>query len=203
MRRPGLLLGILGALAVTAAWYLAFFSPVNQDIGESNDQLEGAQDEELRLETQLKRLQRIQENQLLYVEALGAVEAAVPPTPQEAALLDDLAGLELESGVVLEGVTLSFPQDVEGRDYSVIPMSVAVEGQYFEILGFLYGLEDLARIVVIRNVNLSSSENEDGFTVLRVNVGAEAYTTSALTATGAQEATDEGATTSTQPGGEE
>ncbi|HEY5578419.1 MAG TPA: type 4a pilus biogenesis protein PilO, partial [Acidimicrobiia bacterium] len=171
MRRPVLLLVVLGALVVTIGWYLLFISSSNNEIAEANDQLELAQDEELRLETQLKRLQRIQENQLLYVEALGAVEAGIPPTPQEAALLDDLAALEAEAGVVLDGVTLSLPQALEGQDYLVIPLSLVIEGQYFEVLGFVYGLEDLDRIVVIKSVTISSSEDEDGFTILRVNIG--------------------------------
>ena len=168
-------------ILITGAWYVLFLSSINDDIAMAEDQLEQAENEELRLETQLKRLQRIQENQLLYVEALGAVETAVPPTPREAALLDELTVLETESGVVLEGVTLSFPQDVEDEDYSVIPMSLVIQGQYFEVLGFVYGLEDLARIVVIKSVTISTNENDEGFTILRANVTAEAYTTSPLT----------------------
>ncbi|MFQ5966288.1 MAG: type 4a pilus biogenesis protein PilO [Acidimicrobiia bacterium] len=206
MNRTAILIGALAVILVTGLWYVVFLSSVNDDIASAQDELSEAQNEELRLESQLKRLQRIQENQLLYVEALGTVETAVPPTPQEAALLDALTVLETESGVVLEGVTLSFPQDIEGEDYSVIPMSMVIEGQYFEVLGFVYGLEDLDRIVVIKNVTISTSENDDGFTILRVNIVAEAYTTSPLILPEPSEGEqpEEGAaTTTTEPGGEE
>ena len=180
MRRAVLLVAILGVLLVTAGWYLLVISPTNERIADAEDQLDAAQGEHLQLETQLKRLQRIQENQLLYVEALGALEAQIPPTPQTAALVDGLDVLAGATGVVFEGVTMGFPDAIEGADYFRIPMSILIEGQYFEILGYVYGLEDMPRIVVTQNVALSPATDDDGFTILRVVINAETYTSADL-----------------------
>jgi Tfp pilus assembly protein PilO len=200
MRRGVTLIAVLVTVLVTGGWYLVTISPTNVRLAETNDQLEAAKNDQLRLETQLKRFQRIQENQLLYVEALAGIEAAVPPTPQQAALLDDLSRLEAETGVLMSGVTQAFPQEIEGQDYRAIPINIIIEGQYFEVLGFVYGLEDLPRIVVIKSISMSSSRDDEGFTILRVNIDAETYTSGDVTVPAPPEGAEEPADGSSEGG---
>ena len=109
----------------------------------------------------------------------------------------------MTSAIVSPEINQSVPAEVEGEDYLVTPLNLVIEGQYFEVLGFIYGLEDLGRIVVIKSIALNSSENEEGFTILQGNIGAESYTTADLTVPAPEEPSteeSEGATTTTVPG---
>lgn len=180
MRRTGLVLSILGALLITAVWYFFVISPMNERIDAAEVELQSAVDQRVLLQTQLNRLKRIQENELTYRSAIGALETAVPPTPQMPALIETLAELAEDSGVLWNSGTYGNPAVVEDQDYFEIPISLTVEGQFFEVLAYLYGIADLDRIVRVDAISLTPSQDEDGFTIETVTISAKAFTTGNL-----------------------
>ena len=93
MRRSGVVFGVLGMVLVTALWWMFVISPTNTKISDAQEEQQSAEDNEVLLRTQLSRLKKIQENELTYRSAIGALEAAIPPTPQMPALIDTLAEL--------------------------------------------------------------------------------------------------------------
>ena len=202
MRRTGLILGVLGAVLVTALWWFFVISPMNTRIADAEGQLQTAEDDELVLRTRLAGLKKIQENQLTYRSAIGALDAAIPPTPQMPALIDTLAELAEDSGVRWDSGTYGNPAEVEGESYYEIPVSLAVEGQFFEVLSYLYGIADLERIVRIDAVTLTPSEDENGFTVETVSISAMAFTTGNVVLPGVPEETPETTTTTAPEEGE-
>lgn len=177
MKRTGLILGVLAVLLVTALWWFFVISPTNTKIADSQDQLQSAEDNEVLLLTQLSRLKKIQENELTYRSAIGALDAAIPPTPQMPALIDSLTELANDSSVKWESGTYGNPVEVEGEDYFEIPVNLIVQGQFFEVLGYLYGIADLERIVRIDAVSLTPTIDDDGFTVEDVSISAVTFTT--------------------------
>jgi type IV pilus assembly protein PilO len=177
VRRTSLVFGILGFVLVTALWWFFVISPTNTKIADAQDALESERDRQVLLQTQLMRLKKIQENELTYRSAIGALEAAIPPTPQMPALIDVLAELAVDSGVQWESGTYGNPVEVEGEDYFAIPLNLSVQGQFFEVLGYLYGIADLERIVRIDAVSLTPQEDDDGFTVENVSISAVTFTT--------------------------
>jgi type IV pilus assembly protein PilO len=201
MRRSGLILGVLGMLLVTALWWFFVISPTNAKISDVRDELQSAEDNEVLLRTQLSRLKKIQENELTYRSAIGALEAAIPPTPQMPALIDTLAELAEASGVQWDSGTYGNPGEVEGEDYFEIPLSLTVQGQFFEVLGYLYGIADLERIVRIDAVSLSPTQDDSGFTIETVSISAVTFTTGDVVLP-APEETTETTTTTTSGGGE-
>lgn len=177
MKRTSLVFGILGFVLITALWWFFVISPTNTKIADAQDALESEQDRQVLLQTQLMRLKKIQENELTYRSAIGALEAAIPPTPQMPALIDVLAELAVDSGVQWESGTYGNPVEIEGEDYFAIPLNLSVQGQFFEVLGYLYGIADLERIVRIDAVSLTPQEDDDGFTVENVSISAVTFTT--------------------------
>jgi type IV pilus assembly protein PilO len=177
LKRTGLIFGILGVLLATAMWWFFIISPTSDKIADAEDQLQSAEDNEVLLRTQLSRLKKIQENELTYRSAIGALDAAIPHSPQMPALIDTLAELAEDSGVVWEAGTYGNPIEVEGEDYFEIPLNLAVQGQFFEVLGYMYGISDLERIVRIDAVTLSPTEDDDGFIVEDVSISAVTFTT--------------------------
>lgn len=202
MKRTGLILGVLGVLLVTALWWFLIISPMNTKTADTKDQLQSAEDNEVLLRTQLARLKKIQENELTYRSAIGALDAAIPPTPQMPALIDALTELANDSGVEWESGTYGNPVEVEDEDYFLIPVNLTVRGQFFEVLGYLYGIADLERIVRIDAVTLSPTEDDEGFTLEDVSISAVTFTTGNVVLPGEPEETTETTTTTTPGDGE-
>jgi len=181
MRRTGVALGVLGVLLVTAMWYMLVMQPINGRITDAQDALQTAKDQELTLRTKLARLQKIQDAELTYISAIGALEAQIPATPQMAALIDDLTDLAKQTSVDWQGLTSGVPAPVPDTDYYQIPISLRIRGQFFEVLGYLYGIADMERVVRIDGVNVSPDQDpETNATALEVTLTAEAFTTSNL-----------------------
>ncbi|MGZ5385291.1 MAG: type 4a pilus biogenesis protein PilO [Acidimicrobiia bacterium] len=201
MKRTSLILGLLGVVFVTALWWFFVITPTNKKISDVQDQLVSAEDDQVLLQTQLMRLKKIQENELTYRSAIGALEAAIPPTPQMPALIDVLAQLAEDSGVEWQSGTYGNPVEVEGEDYFEIPVNLSVQGQFFEVLGYLYGIADLERIVRIDAVSLSPEQDEDGFTIENVSISAVTFTTGNVVLPVPEEV-PETTTTTTSGGGE-
>jgi type IV pilus assembly protein PilO len=177
VKRTGLILGLLGVVLVTALWWFFVISPTNTKIADAEDQLQSAVDNEVLLRTQLARLKKIQDNELTYRSAIGALDAAIPHSPQMPALIDTLSELAEDSGVIWQAGTYGNPVEVEGEDYFEIPINLTVQGQFFEVLGYLYGISDLERIVRIDAVALSPTEDDDGFIIEDVSIAAVTFTT--------------------------
>jgi len=166
---------------VTAMWYMLVMQPINGRITDAQDALQTAKDQELTLRTKLARLQKIQDAELTYISAIGALEAQIPATPQMAALIDDLTDLAKQTSVDWQGLTSGVPAPVPDTDYYQIPISLRIRGQFFEVLGYLYGIADMERVVRIDGVDVSPDQDpETNATVLEVTLTAEAFTTSDL-----------------------
>jgi type IV pilus assembly protein PilO len=202
VKRTGLVLGLLGVLLLTALWWFFAISPTNTRIADAKDQQQSAEDNEVLLRTQLSRLKKIQENELTYLSAIGALDAALPPTPQMPALIDTLAELAKDSGVSWDSGTYGNPLQVEGEDYFEIPISLTVKGQFFEVLGYLYGIADLERVVRIDSVSLTPEQDDNGFTVENVSISAVTFTTGNIVLPGELEVITETTTTTTAGDGE-
>jgi len=180
MKRTGILVGVLAVILVIAAWYMLAIQPINGKIADAQAELDAARDQELTLRTKLARLQKIQDAELSYISAIGALEGQIPPKPEQATLITDLSALANQSSVTWQGGTWGTPTLVPDTDYYDMPLSIRVEGQFFEVLGYLYSIADMERLVRIDGVSVSPTLDENNFTVLDVTITASAFTTSDL-----------------------
>ena len=182
MNRRNLLLSVLAAFVVAAVWWVFFISPRNSDISDIEGQTQAAQDQELGLRAQLSQLQAIVDSELTYRAALGELESSIPENPDIADFIEAVNLLALESGVELTALQPAQPSTVEGADFFEIRVSMALEGQYFEVLGFLFGLSDMERLVRVDSISLNpvSTEEEEVPTEEEVS---DASSTSSTTTT--------------------
>ncbi len=172
MRRSTALLVVLGILAVTALWWLFLVQPRRTEITDLRDRRDAAELEVERLRGEKAQLMEIQENELSYMTAGAALERLIPPTPELAQFIDDVTLLALDSGVELLTLTPSLPTAEPFADFASVTVFMEVDGQFFEVLGFLYGLADMQRLVRVDGVTLSPSGGEE--TALRLNAGVDA-----------------------------
>lgn len=176
MRRIGLLV-ILGMLFVTAAWWMFLVSPRNSRIGELGDELVVAQDTEQRLRVEVRQLEEIRDREVEYLAALGQLESLIPERPLLDEFIEAIFALTNESGVELQTLAPSLPAAAgEDTDLREIAISAQIEGEFFEVLGFLFGLNEMDRLVRVDGISVSSSVDESGVTLLAVGVQMRLFT---------------------------
>jgi len=150
--------------------------PIQDRIVETETEIEAESDKEFRLTSQRAARQKIEDNMLSYLAAIAEIERSIPATAQTATLIDELSSLATETGVGWESGSYGNPTVVEGEGYLEIAVDVTIRGQFFEMLGYLYGIADLDRLIRIDSISISPSQDEDGFTILVVAISAKAFT---------------------------
>jgi Tfp pilus assembly protein PilO len=176
MRRTGLLAG-LSVVLVTAVWWMFLITPRNTQIADLETELNIAIDTESRLRVQIQQLEEIRDAEVQYLAGLGTLEGLIPERPLLEEFIEQIFALTNDTGVVLQSLSPSLPapvdQDSELREIAV---SVAIEGQFFEVLGFLFGLTDMERLVRIDAIAAASSQDETEGTLLSASLELTLFT---------------------------
>jgi Tfp pilus assembly protein PilO len=136
-----------------------------------------AQDTEQRLRVQVRQLEEIRDREVEYLAALGQLESLIPERPLLDEFIEAIFALTNDTGVELQALSPSLPA-VAGDDSDLreIAISAQIEGEFFEILGFLFGLNEMDRLVRVDGISASSSVDESGVTVLAVGVQMRLFT---------------------------
>ncbi len=180
--RKSLLFVLVGVLLAIGWWFL-FISPRNADIAEADDQLAAAQAQESRLRTQIAQLIEIQNDEILYLDAITQLETLIPERPLLDEFIEDIDELAAETGIDLRSLAPSVPVQRVDSDLRVINVSAQIEGEFFDILGFLFGLNDMERLVRVDGLALTSGVDEDGVTILNVSLDMRLFTLADLVPT--------------------
>jgi Tfp pilus assembly protein PilO len=200
--RARILLGGLLAVLVGVGFYFLVLAPIAQNTEEIEAQTASEVQREATLMTERNRLLRVQEAELQYIDAVGELEASIPTSPNQSELINALEALATESAVGWQGATFAQPATNEDGGYNEIQLNVQVTGQYFELLGYLYGMEELDRLIRINSAAFAPSVEENQVE-LAVTINATAFTTgeiltSEVTAPAAEEVADDTGEDTTQ-----
>jgi Tfp pilus assembly protein PilO len=175
MRRVGLLVALV-VLLVMGVWWMFLISPKNGDIADLEKELVGAIDTEQRLRVQVSELEAIRQAEVQYLAALGRLDALIPERPLLEEFIEQIYELTTETGVELQTLAPSLPSSPDDTELREVAVSVQIEGQFFEILGFLFGLNDMERLVRVDAIAVSSSTEEGGGTILSASVEIKLFT---------------------------
>ncbi len=175
MRRVGLLV-TLAVLVVTGLWWMFLISPKNGDIAGLEQELVGSIDAEQRLRVQINELETIRQAEVEYLAGLGRLDALIPERPLVEEFIEQIYELTTETGVELQTLAPSVPSPQDDSDLREVAVSVQIEGKFFELLGFLFGLSDMERLVRVDGIAVSSSAEEGGGTVLSVSIEVKLFT---------------------------
>ncbi len=174
MRRS--LLVVLVCLLLAVGWWFFFISPRNADIAAARDELEAAQSQEQRLRVQIAQLSEIQDDEILYLDAISRLEMLIPERPSLDEFIEDVHELALDTGIGLRSMAPSVPVQRIESELRIINVSIQIEGEFFDILGFLFGLNDMERLVRVDGLTLSSGIDEEGETLLNVSLDLRLFT---------------------------
>lgn len=157
MRRGIVIGGVLVAVVVTALWWLLIIQPRNDEVDDVNREIDDAAAQETQLRNQILEFSAIKVQETSYLFAIGQMEAAIPLSPEADAFIDQINFLAQRTGVELLSLTLAPPTQstAEGQTGFEIQAAMSIEGEYFEMLGFLYGLEELERIVRVDTLTIN------------------------------------------------
>jgi Tfp pilus assembly protein PilO len=172
-------IGVVVAVLIGAAWWMFFIGPRQSEISRLEAELASAVDREQLLRVQIRRLEEVRDREVQYVAALQTLDQLIPEEPRLDEIIEDVHRLALDSGVVLVALSPTLPAPTPGDgDLRSIVITTRVEGEFFQVLGFLFGLHDLDRLVRVDAVAISSSQDEFGFTTLAVSLQLRLFTLS-------------------------
>ncbi len=175
MKRIGILTGI-GVLFLTAVWWMFLISPKNAEIADLEDELNVANGNELLLRVTINELENIRQAEVEYLAALGQLEGLIPERPLLEEFIEQVYALTTATGIELQTLAPSVPSVTDGSLLREIQISAQIEGEFFELLGFLFGLNDMERLVRVDSIAVSSSQDDVDGTILSASVQMTLFT---------------------------
>lgn len=170
MRRNPLVAGIL-AVVFLLALALLFVLPQGSKVEAAQADLASAEAELAGLRSELAQLQSFAASGDL-PRQLAAARTQIPATPDLEALLADLEGAALRSGVILTSISPGVPAAGAAGTLSALNLTLAATGPYFSLARFIFELEHLERLTRVDTFSVAGSGND-----LSLQVGAVVFTT--------------------------
>lgn len=179
--RRALLIALPLMLLVGAGFYFLLWNPMGEEIAVQEQELATLKVQENALSQRLRELNRVNERLPEYDRANANMLLSIPATPQIDALTDELSLLADRANVEWQAVSFSTPGEQSGTGVREVALAMSVTGQYFEVLGYLYGLAEMDRLVRIDAIDIGPDlDSETGVNTLSVTINAVAYTTGAI-----------------------
>ena len=197
-RRAPLILAVLGVLLVTFAWWAFLISPRNSQISDIDREKQAAVDTESRLRAQIVQLQEIRDREVEYLAAMRRLDSLIPERPLLEEFIEQIDQLALDTGVDLKTLSPSLPTPLVESELREILVSMQIDGRFFEVVGFLFGLNDMERLARVDAISVSSSTNEQG-TSLSVTLEVRLFTLADVVPLAGIEDPAEGTTPTTAP----
>jgi Tfp pilus assembly protein PilO len=156
MRSRVAIVGVLFTVVILLIWNLLIFAPKGRDLSEAKKDVRAAQDIEVTLHQSLTRLQEISKNGPDIAAKLDRLSAAVPTAADLDGFILSANQIAVQSGIDWLSVSPSVAQ-AGTTGPSVIPLTMSIQGGFFQVLDYLNRLEDLGRLVIVDAINTTSA----------------------------------------------
>jgi Tfp pilus assembly protein PilO len=203
MRSRVVIVGVLVGVVVLLVWNLLIFAPKGRDLSAAKKEAQAAQQIEVQLRQTLTALQEISKNGPEIAAKLDRLSAAVPTAPDLDGFILSANQIAVQSGIDWLSVSPSVAQPGTSGP-SVIPLTMSIQGGFFQVLDYLNRLEDLGRLVIVDSINATSADAEgssSGAPALAVTLTGRMFTMAAPAAPAgtAPSGSTNGANNSTPP----
>lgn len=170
------LVGLLVVILLVVGWWFFLISPRNAKISDAKDELNMAREMESGLSIQINQLRGIRDSEVEYLAAIGKLEALIPERPLLEEFIEQIYELAETTGVELRTLAPALPTPLEDTALRQISVASALEGEFFEVIGFLFGLSEMDRLVRVDGIAVSSGADELGGTALSVTLTIRLFT---------------------------
>jgi len=173
--------------------------PKMNEVGETEDRLQEAEDRRINLTAQLNALEDAEAAAPETELEIAAIDAQVPPTADLPSLFRLLQGAADRAAVDFFSFTPGTPVPNLTGSYSTIASQITVSGGYFAIDQFLFLLETLQRAAKVTTLAVTPAGGEGTTTTstsnLQLQITVEFYTTDSSAGPGSIPGPTEGVTT--------
>lgn len=161
--RTRLILSIVGVIVLLIAFFFFFIRPRQDELNTVREDIEVEEARTQQLESELARLQELQENAPELEAELATIRGYVPQddeVPNFIFLVQDAANA---AGVDFVSITPELPKPPpEGAALAEVRAEIGAGGGYFAIQDFVRRLHALDRAVRVDNLSLVAEEDETG-----------------------------------------
>lgn len=131
----------------------------------------------MQLNRKIQNLQMAADNLEINKDQVALLDLALPTTPDIAAWVESVQALTSETGVTMDSLSLGntvFAKKIQSEKIEVgrTSFSASISGDYNQITGFLSKLENLLRVTIVSDVQIS--KNDTGLLLVSIK-GAIGY----------------------------
>jgi Tfp pilus assembly protein PilO len=155
MNRRTVFLGGFAAIGVIALWWVFLFSPLGADLDDSRDELDDVRRDGIELNAELGQLRDLAARGPEIAAQLDELAAAIPNDAEQAAVVAGLNQLAQDAGITWQSVTMQEPTAAAPGQPPTIPLQIAIQGGYAQVVDYLDRLEELERLVVVDGVTVN------------------------------------------------
>ena len=178
MSRPPLI-GLLVAVVLAVAFYFFLYKPASEEQAAFEAETTTLRDQQANLEAEIQRLRLVERNQVEINAMKARLEEFIPNGPAQPSAIRQLQAAADSAGVDLALLTFGDPAVPDPATGAVpantgdpnttlanIPVTMAVDGGYFQIVDFLRRVEvDVPRAALIQTMRIREKERA-GFPTL-------------------------------------
>ena len=159
--RARMILTAVASVLVLVAFFFLFIKPRQSELGKVRDEVEQEEARTVSLQSELRRLQALQENAPELEAELARFRELVPrnhEVPNFIFLVQEAAD---EAGVDFVNITPELPKaPPEGAPVAEVRATIGAGGGYFSIQDFLRRLYDLDRALRVDSVTMAGQEEQ-------------------------------------------
>ncbi len=182
MRLHPALIGALVALVLAVAFWFLLYRPVSEQQALVEDETAQLEEQQSTLRAQIEQLRDIERRQVEINAARARLLEYIPNGPAQPAAIRQLQRTADQAGADIAAVTFGDPAvpdaaagvapadtGTPGTTLANIPVTMSVEGGYFQIVDFFRRLEvDVSRAFLVQTVNVQE-ETDAGFPTLEAS----------------------------------
>ncbi|MDQ3973136.1 MAG: type 4a pilus biogenesis protein PilO [Actinomycetota bacterium] len=169
MRYRGPLVGVLVGVLLTAAYWFLLYQPRADEQAALQSETAELSAQQQQLRNEITALEEVQANEVEIRQALARLEAYIPSGLAQPSAIREFQQSADAAGVEITSVTFTEPEVVEeapetGEENTAlvaIPVTMVVEGGYFQAVDFFRRLEVQGlRAVLVDSVAIAEGEDE-------------------------------------------
>lgn len=167
MKHRAPLFALLAALVLAAGWWFGLYAPKAEEQAALETETAELVAQAQQLSMRVEQLEEIKANSFEYETKLARLDEYLPQDPHQPAFLKAVQSAADLSGVQITDLTQGDPTPVvdappsidPGRVLVEIPVTMTLEGGYFQLVDLMRRLEtDVTRAVLVDNVSFAEGE---------------------------------------------
>lgn len=184
-RQP--IIGVAVALVLTLAFWFFLYRPASQEEEAIRAEIATLEQQQDELNNRIRQLEDIRDRAVEIRAAMARLEQYIPLGPAQPAAIRQFQEAADSAGTEIASVTFAQPEvpapaegatpadtGTPGHTLANIPVTMVVEGGYFQLVDFFRRLEvEVPRAVLVDSVNVA--ESETGFPRLRATWGGQVF----------------------------